>query len=87
MLAIASNFIGKSLLKFYSNSEVRCQFNNAILLGAAQLRDHDTLKLQVLSTKDGWLGCPDTICDLRTCPSRNNNYLNFDGKVGEKNFK
>ena len=71
---------------------MRCQnifdsCNNAILLGAVQLKDQDYLKLQVLSTKDGWLGCPDTVCDLRTCPSRNSNYLNFDGRCWGEEFQ
>ena len=36
--------------------------------------------LQFLGARNAWLGCPDTangICDLRTCPSDNDNYRHF----------
>ena len=47
-------------------------------LGAAQLKDHDYLRLQFLGAKYAWLGCPDTtdgICDLRFC--YHNDYRDF----------
>ena len=49
------------------------------------LRNHDYLRLQFLGAKDAWLGCPDTnkVCDLRTCPSSNENYHDFNGCSGE----
>ena len=31
-----------------------------------------------------WLGCPASVCDLRNCPSRNNNYANFGLCSGEQ---
>ena len=53
-----------------------------------QLRDQDYLKLQFLGARDAWLGCPDDVCDLRMCPSRNNNYIAIlMHDVGEKSFK
>ena len=39
--------------------------------------------LQFLGARNAWLGCPDPyygICDLRTCPSFNDNYRHFDGR-------
>ena len=50
------------------------------------LRDHDYLKLRFLGAKDAWLGCPASICDLRTCPSRNHNYRYFDNRCWGENF-
>jgi len=40
------------------------------------LKDHHYLKLQFLGAKYAWLGCPDSnkVCDLRRCPSVNENY-------------
>ena len=53
------------------------------------LRDHDYLKLQFLGAKDAWLGCPDSnkICDLRTCPSSNENYRHFDNRCWGEDFQ
>ena len=53
------------------------------------LRDHDYLKLQFLGARDAWLGCPDgnKICDLRTCPSRNQNYRYFDNRCWGEDFQ
>ena len=47
------------------------------------LRDQDHLRLQFLGTRNGWLGCPHTVCDLRMCPSRGTNYQNFGVCGGE----
>jgi len=47
------------------------------------LRDHDYLRLQFLGAQDSWLGCADSVCDLRMCPSRNSNYKNFGVCYGE----
>ena len=48
------------------------------------LKDHDYLRLQFLGARNAWLGCPDKanggVCDLRTCPSRNNNYAECGGE-------
>ena len=38
------------------------------------IKDQDYLRLQFLGAKDVWLGCPDVICDLRTCPSNDRAY-------------
>ena len=51
------------------------------------LRDHDYLKLQALDARDGWLGCPDAVCDLRHCPSSNDNYRYFDGRCWGEEFQ
>ena len=51
------------------------------------LRDHDQLRLQFLGAKDAWLGCPDRYCDLRTCPSNNDNYLHFDNRCSGETFQ
>ena len=51
------------------------------------LRDQDYLKLQFLGAKDAWLGCPDSICDLRTCPSSNDNYRHFDNRCWGEEFQ
>ena len=48
------------------------------------IRDQDYLRLQLLETRGGWLGCPDSVCDLRTCSSSNNNYANFGECRGEQ---
>ena len=37
-----------------------------------------------MGARDAWLGCPGSVCDLRTCPSSNNNYANFETCGGEK---
>ena len=37
-----------------------------------------------MGARNAWLGCPDTVCDLRTCPSTNNNYANFGACRGEQ---
>ena len=50
-----------------------------------QLRDHDYLKLQFLGA-DGWLGCPDSVCDLRTCPN-GDNYRDFTGRCWGEEFQ
>ena len=52
-----------------------------------QLRDQDYLKLQFLGARDAWLGCPDDVCDLRMCPSRNNNYRYFDARCWGEEFQ
>jgi len=39
-----------------------------------------------LGARDAWLGCPDTICDLRTCPS-GNNYRYFDARCWGEEFQ
>ena len=38
-----------------------------------------------MGARDAWLGCPssDNICDLRKCPSSDNNYLDFERCGGE----
>ena len=58
-----------------------------LCLGQLPLRDHDYLKLQFLGAKDTWLGCPDSICDLRTCPSSNQNYRYFDNRCWGEDFQ
>ena len=39
-----------------------------------------------MGARNAWLGCPDSVCDLRMCPSVNNNYANFETCGGE-NFQ
>ena len=39
--------------------------------------------MQALGARNAWLGCPDTICDLRMCPSSSYNYRYFDRCGGE----
>ena len=56
-----------------------------IFLGTVQLRDHDYLKLQFLGA-NGWLGCPASVCDLRTCPN-GDNYLDFTGQCWGEEFQ
>jgi len=51
------------------------------------LRDHDYLKLQFLGASGAWLGCPFDICDIRKCPSSNNNYRYFDGRCWGEEFQ
>ena len=54
--------------------------------GGLQLKDHNYLRLQFMGARNAWLGCSDTsnrVCDLRTCPSRNNQYSNFGICRGE----
>ena len=51
------------------------------------LRDHDHLKLQFLGARDAWFGCPDSVCDLRRCPSVNDNYLYSDGRCWGEDFQ
>ena len=48
------------------------------------IRDQDYLRLQLLETRGGWLGCPDSVCDLGTCSTNNNNYANFGVCRGEQ---
>lgn len=50
-----------------------------------QLRDHDYLKLQFLGTKDGWLSCQDSSCDLRGCSVTKYQY--FDGQCYGEEFQ
>lgn len=52
-----------------------------------ELRDHNYLKLQFLGARDAWLGCPDVICDLRTCPSNNGNYRYYDTQCWGEEFQ
>ena len=54
--------------------------------GRLVLRDLDHLRLQFLGAKNAWLGCPHSVCDLRKCPSTNNNYANF-GVCGGEQFQ
>ena len=54
-----------------------------IYVGYTPLKDHDYLRLQFLGANGAWLGCWDTVCDLRSCPSHNNNYQNFHVCTGE----
>ena len=42
----------------------------------------DVLRLQFLGSS-GWLGCPDTVCDLRKCPTKEGRYKNFTACGGE----
>ena len=41
-----------------------------------------------MGARNAWLGCPDSVCDLRICPSygNSNNYANF-GVCGEEQFQ
>ena len=53
------------------------------------LRDHDYLRLQFLGARDAWLGCPDynnKVCDLRRCPSDNQNYR-YPGRCRGEEFQ
>ena len=36
-----------------------------------------------MGARNAWLGCPESICDLRTCPSHNENYRDFTKCWGE----
>jgi len=47
------------------------------------LRDHDYLRLQFLGARNSWLGCPQPVCGLYMCPSRDNYYQNFEKCYGE----
>ena len=58
-------------------------FSCILHLDRQVLKDHDYLRLQFLGARDGWLGCPDPVCDLRKCPSVNNNHQNFQNCWGE----
>ena len=40
-----------------------------------------------MGAKDAWLGCPETVCDLRTCPSDDNKYRYFDGRCWGEEFQ
>jgi len=40
-----------------------------------------------LGARDAWLGFPDTICDLRSCPSIGDNYRYFDGTCSGEEFQ
>ena len=51
--------------------------------GRQQLKDRDFLRLQSVATRNAWLGCPHTVCDLRRCPSMNHNYRDFNKCSGE----
>ena len=53
------------------------------ITGYVALRDHDYVRLQFLGARNGWLGCPYSVCDLRMCPSHNNNYKDFSNCGGE----
>ncbi|XP_065894536.1 uncharacterized protein [Dysidea avara] len=52
------------------------------------LRDHDYLRLQFLGARNAWLGCPDSnkVCDLRRCPSGNENYR-YPGRCWGEEFQ
>jgi len=56
-------------------------------VGKLQLRDLDYIKLQFLGARNAWLGCPSSVCDLRTCPSRGSNYLRFNGPCFGEEFQ
>ena len=43
--------------------------------------------MQFLGAKNAWLGCPASVCDLRMCPSGNNNYRYFDGRCYGEEFQ
>ena len=34
-----------------------------------------------MGARNAWLGCPGSVCDLRTCPSNNNYYRIFNGQI------
>ena len=55
--------------------------------GRLPLKDHDYLRLQFLGDRNAWLGCPGSVCDLRTCSSDNNNYRYFDGRCWGEEFQ
>ena len=46
------------------------------------LRNHDLIRLEFMGAK-GWLGYPDSVCDLRNCPYYGNNIYNFNSCHGE----
>ena len=50
------------------------------------LRDHDYLRLQFLGARNTWLSCADgnKVCDLRRCPSENQNYRYPGRCIGEE---
>ena len=52
-----------------------------------KLKDQDYIRLQFLGAKNAWLGCPGPVCDLRTCPSRGNDYRYFDGRCSGEEFQ
>ena len=56
-------------------------------LGRLPLRDHDHLRLQFLGAKDAWLSCIGIDCDLRGCPSDNDNYLYFENRCSGELFQ
>ena len=49
--------------------------------GRLILKDHDYLRLQFLGARNAWLGCPYSVCDLRTCPSININHTHVREKI------
>ena len=59
----------------------------SMYIGRLPLRDHDYLRLQFLGAKNGWLGCDQPVCDLRTCPSYNHNYRYFDSRCSGEKFQ
>ena len=40
-----------------------------------------------MGAKNAWLGCFESVCDLRICPSKNNNYRYFDGRCYGEEFQ
>ena len=40
-----------------------------------------------MGAKKAWLGCPADICDLRMCPSVNDNYRHFNTRCGGETFQ
>ena len=55
--------------------------------GAVVLRDHDYIKLQFMGARGAWLGYPDTVCDLRACPSTGDNYCYFNTRYWGEEFQ
>ena len=51
-----------------------------LYIGKLQLKDYDHLRLQFLGAKNAWLGCPYSVCDLRTCPSRHYYFTECSGE-------
>ena len=40
-----------------------------------------------MGAKNAWFGCPHDICDLRTCPSKYDNYKHFGTKCSGEEFQ
>ena len=48
---------------------------------ASSIQDEDLIRLEFMGAK-GWLGCPDSVCDLRSCPYHSSN-VEFSSCHGE----